>query len=161
MVGESHPSKVTGVYLQGEHLTATVLQQCCSSKHGGGCMDAKCLDQNSSHRQRHEFVTETWEYKFMKVLTAHSKEGKRTHITNNKLKHSRTYQPSNAKDRVKMRRHINIKLSEPPIRQHTLANVTSSKSKLHKVTLLTICVTQLIDDTLPYVAFKIVFVIPC
>ncbi len=30
------------------------------------CLDGKCSDQNCSHRQWHEFVTETEEYEFVK-----------------------------------------------------------------------------------------------
>ncbi len=37
-----------------------------------------------------------------------------------------------------------------------LADVASSKSKLHKVTLLTIIKAQTISDALPYVVFKVV-----
>ncbi len=50
----------------------------------------------------------------VRVLTAHSKEGKWTHITHNYnslLKHIRTYQPSNTKHWVKIQHHTSQTLT--------------------------------------------------
>ncbi len=69
MVGESHPSKVTGVYLQGEHLHLhTLLPLFCSSAAAAN-MGVDAWMQNVQIKTLHtgskmNFATETRKYEF-------------------------------------------------------------------------------------------------